>query len=184
MDGPQVLANPGHPLSGLQCETANAYVLSVNTEGSKNAQSFLLLLDYGEFRAIFSGEAEEETEEAALKAYGALIKDTSVLLASHHGANTEGSNHNAWITATNPQVVVFSSGTLYGHPREPVVKRYQDIHEPNVSSHVIWWGIGNTHQEPIETRFPHYVTEQNGTIKIRTDGTNFTVECSEQSECY
>jgi beta-lactamase superfamily II metal-dependent hydrolase len=76
----------------------------------------VLLLDYGDFRGIFAGDAEEATEEAAHRPYEALMEDTIVLLASHHGAHTHGSNHAGWIAATNPQIVVFSAGDRYGTP--------------------------------------------------------------------
>jgi len=75
----------------------------VNTDRSRNAQSIVLLLDYGDYRGIFAGDVGQNTEEAAYRAYGALMQDTAVLLVSHHGAHTHGSTHEAWLTATNPQ---------------------------------------------------------------------------------
>lgn len=177
--------NRGHPIDGLQCGSANTYILTVNTVGSRNAQSMVVLMDYGDYRGIFAGDAEEETEEAAYQAYGALMEDTTVLLASHHGAHTHGSNHEAWITATNPQIVVFSAGTRYGHPRREIVKRYQAMQEPTVAPHRLRWGLTSTqYEDGLTTQKPVYVTNANGAIVIRTNGRTWQVECSLESGCY
>jgi competence protein ComEC len=177
--------NRGHPIEGLQCGSANTYILTVNTEGSRNAQSMVLLLDYGDYRGIFAGDAEQETEEAAYQAYGALMEDTTVLVASHHGAHTHGSNHEAWLTATNPQIVVFSAGNRYGHPRQEIVERYQVVQDATVATHRLRWGLNKTeYEEDLTTQKPVYVTKENGAIVIRTNGRTVQVECSLESECY
>lgn len=177
--------NRGPPIEGLQCGAANTYILTVNTNGSRNAQSMVLLLDYGDFRGIFAWDAEQETEEAASQAYGALMEDTTVLLASHHGADTHGSNHDGWIAATNPQIVVFSAGIRFGHPRQEVVERYQVAQTSNVALHHIRWGVSNTeYEEHLPTQKPVYVTKENGTTVIRTNGQTWQVECSLEVGCY
>ncbi len=177
--------NRGHPIEGLRCGSANTYILTVNTTGPRNTQSLVLLLDYGDYRGIFAGDAEQVTEEAASHAYGALIEDTTVLVASHHGAHTHGSNHEAWITATNPQIVVFSAGSRYGHPRREVVERYQVAQETMVATHRLRWGLNNTeYHDGLTTQKPVYVTKANGAIVIRTNGRTWQVECSLEAECY
>jgi hypothetical protein len=134
---PRKFHNRGHPFEGLQCGAPNTYILTVNSAESRNAQSMVLLLDYGEFRGIFARDAEQATEKTAYQAYGALLADTTVLLASHHGAQTYGSNHDGWIAATKPQMVMFSAGNRYGHPRQEVVKRYQAAQPTIVASYHI-----------------------------------------------
>ncbi|MCA9420571.1 MAG: hypothetical protein KC592_06125 [Nitrospira sp.] len=182
---PSNFHNRGHPIEGLQCGSANTYILTVNTDGSRNAQSMVLLLDYGNYRGIFAGDAEQDTEEAAYQAYGALMEDTTVLLASHHGAHTHGSNHEAWITATNPHIVVFSAGMRYGHPRREVVERYQAVQDVTVPAHRLRWGLSSTeYEEGLTTQKPLYVTKENGAIVIRTNGRTWRVECSLESGCY
>jgi competence protein ComEC len=177
--------NRGHPIEGLRCGTANTFILTVNTPGPRNAQSMVLLLDYGNFRGIFAGDAEQETEEAAYQAYGALMEDTTILLASHHGAHTHGSNHDRWIAATNPQIGVFSAGNRYGHPMQEVVERYQAAQTSTVGLHHIRWGISSAeYEERLPTQKPVYVTKENGAIVIRTDGRTWQVECSLESGCY
>lgn len=182
---PQNFHNRGHPIDGLQCGAASTYILTVNTDGPRNAQSMVLLLAYGDFRGIFAGDAEQETEEAAYQAYGALMTDTTVLLASHHGAHTHGSNHEAWIEATNPQIVVFSAGTRYGHPRQEIVQRYQAVQTNTVATHRMRWGINSTeYEEGLTTQKPVYVTKENGAIVIRSNGQTWQVECSLEAGCY
>ena len=177
--------NRGHPIEGLRCGSANSFILTVNSAGSRNAQSMVLLLDYVDYRAIFAGDAEEATERAASHAYGALIEDTTVLLASHHGAHTHGSNHEAWIAATNPQIVVFSAGTRYGHPRREIVERYQGVQDARVATHRLRWGLNNwEYQDDLTTQKPVYVTKTNGVIVIRTNGRTWQVECSLESGCF
>lgn len=59
--------------------------------------------------------ANHSTNSAALK--------STVLLASHHGATTDGANNQAWFNAVNPQYVVFSHGDNKGflHPHPSAV---------------------------------------------------------------
>ncbi|HBP90826.1 MAG TPA: hypothetical protein DD706_24430 [Nitrospiraceae bacterium] len=169
----------GHPIEGLQCGAANTYILAVNKEGPRKAQNMVLLLDNGGFPGILAGAAQQETEEPASQPYGALMEDNTVLIASHHGADTHGSNHDGWIAAIKPQIVVFSAGNRYGHPRQEAVERYQVAQTSNVALHHIRCGESNTeYSEHLPTQKPVYVTKENGAIVIRTNGQNWQVECS------
>ena len=87
---------------------------------STNNRSVGILLEYGEFRALFTGDSERE-ELAHFVALG--VPEVTLLKAAHHGA-TNGVNP-GWILATKPQVVVISAGrgNAFGHP-EPLAMRY------------------------------------------------------------
>jgi competence protein ComEC len=86
----------------------------------QNNASVGLLLEYGNFRALLVGDAEQDE----LRHFVRLgVPRVSVLKAAHHGARNGVSP--AWVQATQPRVVVISVGAHnpYGHP-SPVALRY------------------------------------------------------------
>jgi competence protein ComEC len=90
-----------------------------NAEGQNNA-SVGLVLEFGEFRALFVGDAEQDE----LRYFTQLgVPRVAVLKASHHGARNGVSP--GWLQATRPGVVVISVGAhnTYGHPN-PIALRY------------------------------------------------------------
>ena len=90
-----------------------------DAEGQNNA-SVGLLLEYGNFRSLLVGDAEQDE----LRHFVQLgVPRVSVLKAAHHGARNGVSP--AWVHATQPRVVVISVGAHnpYGHP-SPVALRY------------------------------------------------------------
>jgi beta-lactamase superfamily II metal-dependent hydrolase len=72
------------------------------------------LLEYGDFTAIFAGDAEGVTEDRIN--YPAGLK-ASVLVGSHHGSSTHRSNSSEWVNAVAPKMSVFSSGYQFQHPK-------------------------------------------------------------------
>lgn len=79
----------------------------------QNDASIGLLLEYGAFRVLLTGDAER----AALGHFLRLgVPAVTVLKASHHGA-LDGVSP-GWVQATKPRVVVISvgAGNPYGHP--------------------------------------------------------------------
>jgi competence protein ComEC len=93
---------------------------------SQNNASVGLVLEYGAFRALLVGDAEQ----AELQHFIALgVPRVAVLKASHHGARngvTPG-----WIQVTRPRVVVISVGAHnpYGHPDPMALRYYQHYAE-------------------------------------------------------
>ena len=156
--------------SQLDCGDALPYVLTVNTGSSKNAHSLVLSIDYGEFSAILSGDAEGVTERRAIRNFDNAVKAT-VLSGSHHGAATQSSNSVTWAENTAPVVVIYSSGRRFGHPRCGATERY-DSTLAVVPSHPFHCGNSNDFDERTErnTTRAEYVTEVNGTIVVTTDG--------------
>jgi competence protein ComEC len=92
-------------------------------EASENNSSLGVLVERGRFKALLTGDSEEEELMAWLRTR--RIPDVDVLKAAHHGARnglTPG-----WLLATRPEVVVISVGTnAYGHP-EPWALRYYGL---------------------------------------------------------
>ena len=88
-----------------------------------NAQSVVLLVRYGEFEALLTGDAPVEVEEAILDD---LPSDLEVLKVGHHGSNTSTSS--MLLARTSPEVAVISvgAGNRYGHPHADVLNRIME----------------------------------------------------------
>ena len=79
-----------------------------------NNASIALLLQNGDNRFLFSGDAEEEAESDILKNGFSVSAD--VYQVGHHGSRTSSSK--AFLNAVNPTWAVIScaEGNVYGHP--------------------------------------------------------------------
>lgn len=88
-----------------------------------NAQSVVLLVRYGEFEALLTGDAPVEVEEAILSD---LPSELEILKVGHHGSNTSTSP--SLLAQTSPALAVISVGARnrYGHPHGEVVSRIID----------------------------------------------------------
>lgn len=107
-------AEPGDEL--LSSGGAVLTVLAPNGEdcGDLNNYSVVLRLTYGEDSFLFTGDAEEESEEEMLSLNWPLT--ATVLKCGHHGSETSTSP--AFLDAVSPQYAVISCGVDndYGHP--------------------------------------------------------------------
>lgn len=78
-------------------------------------------------------ELKKEIEEIKHKIYQLenMIKKfhATILQASHHGADTDGSNSEKWLEIVSPKFLVFSAGIRadYLHPRLEILKRVSKI---------------------------------------------------------
>lgn len=87
-----------------------------------NNQSIGLLVEYGEFKALLTGDSEI----AELNHFMSLdVSDVTLLKAAHHGSRDAVSP--AWLSRTKPEVVVISvgGGNPYGHPHEWAMRYYR-----------------------------------------------------------
>ncbi len=86
-----------------------------------NDASAVVLLTYGEFSLLLTGDAGTEAETAMLQSGQPIAAD--VLKAGHHGANTSSSA--PFLAAVAPQVVIISVGAdnTYGHPTPEMLAR-------------------------------------------------------------
>ena len=85
----------------------------------QNENSVGVLLEFGKFRALFTGDAEEK--ELARWLADKRIPQVHVLKASHHGADNGYNPELA--AAAKPRMVVISAGKEngYGHPSRAVI---------------------------------------------------------------
>lgn len=177
--------NDAQPIGDdLSCGLASTYILNVNTVGSTSANSLILMIEYGDFTAIFPGDAPGITEDRAMANFNGAVKAT-VLAGSHHGASSHHSNDQDWADATAPEVVVYSSGTLHGHPRCAAVERY-DGHLETVPAHPTHCNTSSNYSNRTitDTTLAEYVTDLNGTIVVTSTGRSpLSLRCESGAGC-
>ena len=107
--------------------------------------SVSLVLEFGEFRYVTTGDAETAAEEHMVEAWRSEL-DAEAYHAGHHGSST--SSTDPFLDAVAPEVAVISSAydSQYGHPHDEVLTAFAE--------------------RGIET----YWTGVHGDIVLRTDG--------------
>ena len=100
-------------------------VLPPVSREDQNNGSVGILIEYGNFHALSTGDSEQE-ELAAWLSTGTVPR-VNVLKAAHHGsANGESCD---WVNTTRPQVAVISvgRGNSYGHPAASVIADWEQV---------------------------------------------------------
>ncbi len=92
-------------------------------EGANNYSAVMRLV-YGQTSFLFTGDAEEDSEEIILEDGYLLASD--VLKCGHHGSSTSTSN--PFLQAVDPLYAVISCGedNRYGHPHRETIKKLGD----------------------------------------------------------
>lgn len=124
-----------------------------NVKGYKhdpNNESVVGRLVFGDFSMMLTGDAEKKEEQAILAADSANVKST-ILKSGHHGSKTSSSAD--FLRAVQPEAALISCGVNndYGHPHKETMKKY---HALNI---------------------PIYVTAENGTITVTSDGKTYKI---------
>jgi competence protein ComEC len=115
----------------------------------------VLLIEYGEFQAIFAGDAGFPAE-AEMRSRTRRI---DLLKVGHHGSRW--STGNEWLDSLRPRGAVISVGpNSYGHPSAETLERL------------------STHQVRV------WRTDRDGAINVVTDGQHMTVETRGRSTVY
>ena len=120
---------------------------------NENEASLVLKISCGSFDILMTGDLGEEGEEAVLDACrkdGQSLK-CECLKAGHHGSRYSTSG--TFLKAVSPETVLISCGyhNVYGHPHKALLDRLSEA------------------QETV------FRTDQNGAVKITTDGRKWTV---------
>lgn len=123
-----------------------------NVKGYKhdpNNESVVGRLVFGDFTMMLTGDAEKKEEHDILAA-GSNVQ-SKILKSGHHGSKTSSSAD--FLRAVQPEAAVISCGVNndYGHPHKETMKKY---HALNI---------------------PVYVTAENGTITITSDGKTYHI---------
>ena len=115
-----------------------------------NEMSIVLHLQYGQFSALFMGDAGIPAEDQIrLKT---TVSPVTVIKAGHHGSKSASSQN--WINHTLPKLAVFSTGfkNRYHFPHTAVQRRF--------------------HQAQTQL----YRTDRHGTVQITTDGKHMRIQ--------
>jgi competence protein ComEC len=84
-----------------------------------------LVLQYGHFRALLTGDAEIPTLRAWLSE--GAVPNVNLVKVGHHGSNN--ATIAAWVAASDPEVAVISVGrNSYGHPSPRVLRLWSAPH--------------------------------------------------------
>lgn len=91
----------------------------------RNDGSAIGLLNYGENKFLFMGDATILSEALVLEDYLEKISNINVLKAGHHGSKT--SSGETFLEVTSPEYVIISASkeNSYGHPSPETIKRIQ-----------------------------------------------------------
>ncbi|MDX6446757.1 MAG: competence protein ComEC [Blastocatellia bacterium] len=90
---------------------------------SRNNDSIVLLIQYGEKSFVLTGDIEKQGEAAVLK--DGLNLKSDVVKVAHHGSRT--SSIEPFVAATRPSLAIISVGrtSMFGHPHKEVVERWR-----------------------------------------------------------
>ena len=96
-----------------------------------NTASLVILVEYGEIKALFTGDAPIIVEEELLNLYPKLLKDIDILKLGHHGSDTSTSSK--FLNHTKPNILIISAGAQnsYGHPNKNVIARVEKYIKDN-----------------------------------------------------
>ena len=120
--GGQVSAVNNLPVNVMANGLGGLYLLTSDSRAaSANARTITAMYELEAFQAFFMGDAFGATElnlEANFNAMGRPLQSNGIFTASHHGADTQGSNSFRLLNFLSPALSVIQSGaTNYQHPR-------------------------------------------------------------------
>ena len=103
--------------------------MNMTTEGA-NAYSTVLLMKRGSFKALFTGDVEQEGQENIKKIISdntALFEDITLLKVAHHGSKY--TTDEEFLSLIKPKIALISCGenNTYGHPHDEVIERLENI---------------------------------------------------------
>lgn len=163
----------------ISCDQAHLKILTANRGNSKNAQSLMLDLSYRNIKFLFTGDAEGSTELDALKniEYRKNEKVSTIVFASHHGAESRDSNSSKWISSIKASTVIYSAGTHSGHahPRCIVRKRYLPFLN-EVDSHAMSCFEGRNKYQEFLSNKSEYNTRSFGKVEVISDGFIYLID--------
>ena len=133
--------------------TATFTILAPNRKYSDpNNSSIALLIQNGENKFLFTGDAEEEAEIDMLA--NGLEMDCDVLQVGHHGSRTSSTSD--FLDAVTPEFAIISceEGNSYGHPHAETLNKFRSM------------GV------------KVYRTDEQGSIVAVSDGKEITWNCA------
>ena len=115
-----------------------------------NNTSLVLMLHYGSFKMLLTGDAEAPVEDALQQKYGTALQ-ADVLKVGHHGSKT--SSYWPFVSKVKPKYALISCGdfSIYKHPNKNVVGSLTHLGAKVLTTH------------------------DHGTLTVITDGKSFDV---------
>lgn len=115
-----------------------------------NNTSLVLMLHYGSFKMLLTGDAEAPVEDALQQKYGTALQ-ADVLKVGHHGSKT--SSYWPFVSKVKPKYALISCGdfSIYKHPNKNVVGSLTHLSAKVLTTH------------------------DHGTLTVITDGKSFDV---------
>ncbi len=171
--------------TSLTCGAADVFVLSAGlakgrTSWLKNTSSIVIMLRFGDFEAVLTGDATTVTEDEILSNYPAEWLDIDLLKVGHHGSRTT-STSDLWANTLSPEVAIVSAGpsNSHGHPSQDVIDRLEP-HTVSSANHTITAASGtrgNYQWHPQDNYVEAiYNTTTSGTLVVTSDGSGWQVE--------
>lgn len=116
-----------------------------------NNYSAVIRLEYGETTFLFTGDAEQDSEEEILE--DGYLAEADVLKCGHHGSSSSTSQE--FLEAVSPRYAVIScgEGNRYGHPHKETLETLESQRGLTV-----------------------FRTDQDGTVLFQSDGETLTCE--------
>lgn len=149
---------------GMELDVAS-YILGVNAGSTSNDSSMVIAMRYGSFQTIFTGDMTGTTEQYINAAGPPVPLKSNVITGAHHGADTFGSNSQSWANATAPQLLMFSAGERFLHPRCTSANNYLAYVLKNASLHDYHCGKDGAYEKR-STTDAVLVTDDNGLIRV------------------
>ncbi len=173
------------PNAEISCGDAQIHILAasvVSDQSPKNASSIVLMIRYGEFEVILTGDATTATEDVILDRFSKEWLAADVLKISNHGSLAT-STGGQWVKAIKPQAAIVSAGSKNsdGHPRKHVIERLEPYTLNNQTAHAMeyasWdsgkkkylWHSSRQYSEAV------YSTATNGNLVVKSDGSDFNI---------
>ena len=94
-------------------------------DGQSNRWSIVLLLQFRQFKMLFTADADSELELALLQA--GVLSDVDILKVGHHGSKSSSSM--ALLDKVRPEIALVSCGenNSFGHPNQGVLDSFSQI---------------------------------------------------------
>ncbi|WP_055070349.1 ComEC/Rec2 family competence protein [Clostridium massiliamazoniense] len=137
---------PSVPIDGKKFELGNnSYMMLFNSNGGSDAneQSLVTLYVNGNDKALFMGDAGEETEHEILN----NLEDVDLIKIGHHGSRTSTSAE--LLNKVNPEfaVITVGEGNSYGHPHIETMDKLKSknlkLHRTDQCGTIVFTSTGN-----------------------------------------
>ncbi len=170
------------PNQRMNCGGAQVWILTAAVEANKsrkNAMSIVLMVRYGDFEAILTGDATRDTENVIIGRYPAAWLDVDVLKIGHHGSLATSTGV-PWASTVKPRTAVVSAAYVngFGHPRKEVIERLDDF-TVDTDPHMMRTATGTKPNYIFENvddyRESIYSTAVSGNVIVTSGGNGYAV---------